>query len=243
MNRIYRVVKDYLLREQFNPSVMALFFNPFYFARKAIYRNVKSCSKSIGGITLDVGCGSKPYKNLFSSEKYIGMDIRISGHDNTSADIDVYYDGTTIPFQDASIDSIVCFEVLEHVFNPEVFMSEINRVLKKGGTAIFTVPFIWDEHEQPYDYARYSSFGLRHIFNRSGFIVVYSKKYICDLTILPLLANAYIFKILKKLIPNKLSYIFILPLTSINNILGHLLYLFPKNNDLYYGNIFLLKKH
>ena len=55
----------------------------------------------------------------------------------------------------------MCNQVLEHVFNPDDFVREIARVLKPGGALLLTVPFVWNEHEQPYDYARYSSFGLR----------------------------------------------------------------------------------
>jgi hypothetical protein len=115
-------------------------------------------------------------------------------------------------------------------------------VLKPGGMAIFTVPFIWDEHEQPFDYARYSSFGLKSLFKKNGFTICENRKYICDPRLLTLLANAYIYKVIKKLIPSRISYVFILPLTALNNLLGHIFYLFPKNEDLYYGNIFLLQR-
>lgn len=242
MNNIFEKIKSYLLREQYRPSFAGLFINPFYFARKAIYKNIKIYAKNITGTTLDIGCGSKPYESLFRTDKYIGMDIEVSGHKHTNSNIDVFYNGTEIPFKDDSFDSIVCFEVLEHVFNPDAFLKEAIRVLKSGGSAIFTVPFIWDEHEQPYDYARYSSFGLKSLFEKNGFKICENRKYLCDLRLFTLLANAYIYKIIRKLIPNKMSYLLILPLTSINNILGHVLLLFPKNEDLYYGNIFHLMK-
>ena len=240
--KILKKIKNYLLREQFNPSVLGLFLNPFYFARKAIYKNIKAYSKHITGVTLDIGCGSKPYEKLFLSERYIGMDIKTSGHNHNESSIDVYYNGTTIPFENNYFDSIVCFEVLEHVFNPDVFLMEAHSVLKPGGVAVFTVPFIWDEHEQPYDFARYSSFGLNHLFQKSGFTVVSNKKYVKDLRIISLFLNAYIYKIIRKTMNHKISYFIILPLTTINNILGHVFYLLPQNSDMYYGNIFLIKK-
>ncbi|MCE5344860.1 MAG: class I SAM-dependent methyltransferase [Bacteroidales bacterium] len=242
LNKLNSNVKKYLLKEQYRPSFIGLFLNPFYFARKAIYKNIKIYSKNIAGITLDIGCGSKPYENLFATEKYVGMDVEVSGHKRTDMHIDVFYDGIKIPFENNYFDSIVCFEVLEHVFNPEVFLSEAIRVLKPGGVAIFTVPFVWDEHESPFDYARYTSFGLKYLFEKSGFNVLENKKYLCDLRLLSLLTNAYIYKIIRKLIPSKISLLLILPLTTLNNIIGHIFYLFPKNIDLYFGNIFLLKK-
>ena len=236
------ILKSWLLKEQFNPSWLGLLLNPFYFARKAIYRNIKHYANNVTGITLDIGCGSKPYVGLFSTEKYIGIDLEKSGHNHTNSPVDLYYDGTRIPFENDYFDSVVCFEVLEHVFNPDEFLAEANRVLKKGGTAIFTVPFIWDEHEKPFDYARYSSFGLKHLFEKNGFKVVESRKYLGDLRILSLLTNAYIYKVIRRIIPGKIAYLIILPITFLNNIFGHLLFLFPHNNDLYYGNIFHLKK-
>jgi len=242
LNNLFEKIKSYLLREQYRPSFAGLFINPFYFARKAIYKNIKIYAKNITGTTLDIGCGSKPYENLFRTDKYIGMDIEVSGHKHTDSHIDVFYNGTEIPFKNDSFDSIVCFEVLEHVFNPDAFLKEAIRVLKPGGSAIFTVPFIWDEHEQPYDYARYSSFGLKSLFEKNGFKICENRKYLCDLRLFTLLANAYIYKIIRKLIPNKMSYLLILPLTTINNLLGYVLFLFPKNEDLYYGNIFHLLK-
>jgi SAM-dependent methyltransferase len=235
-------VKKYLFREQYRPSFLGLFLNPFYFGRRALFKNISQYSKYINGVTLDIGCGSKPYKDIFSSEKYIGMDIEVSGHENSRNDIDVLYDGKKIPFDNDYFDSIVCFEVLEHVFNPDQFLKEANRVLKPGGSAIFTVPFIWDEHEQPYDFARYSSFGLKSLFNNADFQIIENNKYLTDLRILVLLLNAYIYKVIKKILPSKISMMLILPIISINNILGHAFVLLPENKDLYFGNIFILKK-
>jgi SAM-dependent methyltransferase len=242
VNPLFKKIKIYLIKEQYRPSFAGLFLNPFYFARKAIYKNIKIYSKNITGTTLDIGCGSKPYASLFRTDKYIGMDIEVSGHKHTDSQIDIFYNGVEIPFEDNYFDSIVCFEVLEHVFNPDIFLMEASRVLKTGGKALFTVPFVWDEHEQPFDFARYSSFGLKSMFEKNGFAICENRKYICDLRLLALLANAYIYKVIKKLIPNRISYVFILPLTALNNLFGHIFYLLPKNEDLYYGNIFLLQK-
>jgi SAM-dependent methyltransferase len=128
------------------------------------------------------------------------------------------------------------------IFDADHFLKEANRVLKPGGSAIFTVPFIWDEHEQPFDYARYSCFGLKYLFESHGFEIIESKKLLCDIRLIFLLINAYIYKIIKRMISSRLSLILILPLTSLFNLLGLLFFFFPKNNDLYFGNIILLKK-
>jgi SAM-dependent methyltransferase len=241
MKNYLKSLKTRILKEQFDPSFFGIFVNPFYFVRKAIYTNVKINSSEIKGVILDIGCGSKPYEKLFVTDKYIGIDVKVSGHDHSGSQVDIYYDGLTIPFENESFDSIVCFEVIEHVFNPDILLSEAFRVLKPGGKAMFTAPFVWDEHEQPYDFARYSSFGLKYIFEKNGFTVVKNIKYLCDLRLFSVLTNAYFYKVLKKF-NNRLSNMMILMISSINNIFGHIIYLFPKNPDLYYGNMFILKK-
>lgn len=236
------LLKSFLHKEQFRPSIAGLFLNPFYFARKAIYNSIKKNSQYINGRTLDIGCGSKPYADLFRTEEYIGMDVESSAHNHGTSLVDVFYDGNTIPFNKEHFDSVVCFEVLELIFNAESFLNEANRILKPGGKAIFTVPFIWDEHEQPNDYARYSSFGLAHLFKKSGFHVIRNEKYLGDLRLMALLTNAYIYKVIRRYIPSKISFILILPLTTLINITGHIFYLLPKNPDMYFGNLFVLEK-
>ena len=243
VSKLSNKLKYFFLKEQFNPSFLGLFINPFYFARKAIYNNIKSYASNIKGKTLDVGYGTKPYEYLFDCEEYIGLDTVNSGHKHEFSSIDIVYDGANIPFENNYFDSIVCFEVLEAIFEPKCFLKELTRVLKPGGYALFTVPFIWDEHDQPNDYARYSSFGLKHLFEEQNFIVLKNGKYLDDPRIIFLLVNAYIYKVIKRILPNRvLSYMLILPLTSFNNIIGHISFIFPKNRDLYFGNIFLLKK-
>src|SRR5437764_602685 len=143
--------------------------NPFYFARKGLFDAVGKLAPNVRGKVLDVGCGSKPYRELFTVDSYIGLDTARSGHDHSHSQVDVEYDGEVFPFADAEFDSVVCFQVLEHVFHPEQFLGEIRRVLRPGGKLLLTVPFVWDEHEQPYDFARYSSFGLRHLLEAGSF--------------------------------------------------------------------------
>lgn len=240
--KVYRIFTNYFLKEQFRPSLVGIFINPFYFSRRAIVQNIKQYSGNINGKVLDIGCASKPYKELFDTEKYIGIDTDISGHNHKLSNVDLFYDGTSIPFGNNTFDSIVCFEVMEVVFNPDLLLSEANRVLKNGGKALFTVPFIWDEHEQPFDYARYSSYGLRYLFEKNGFYVIENKKYLGDLRLLFLLLNAYIYKVIRRLIPSRFSYIIILPFSALINIIGHISFLLPPNDDLYFGNIFILGK-
>jgi len=230
----------FLTKQMFEPSLIGIFVNPFYLARIALLREIKTSGKEIVGKTLDVGCGTKPYEKFFSSSKYTGLEIETTINREDKS-VDVFYDGGKFPFADNEFDSIVTNQVLEHVFNPTEFLSEINRVLKLNGNLLLTVPFVWDEHEQPYDYARYSSFGLAHLLKQHGFEIVESKKTANDFRIFAQLLNAYIYKITQR---NKvIRQLFTFFIMSIISILGMLLSkILPKNNDLYLDNIILAKK-
>ena len=126
----------------------------------------------LSGKLLDFGCGRKPYKHLFSFDEYIGLDIVESGHNHEDEEIDVYYDGTKIPFDRNYFDCVFASEVFEHVFNIDEVLKEINRVCKQNGHLLITVPFVWDEHEIPYDFERYTSYGIKHLLEKHGFEIV-----------------------------------------------------------------------
>ena len=105
-----------------------------------------------------------------------------------------------------------------------------------------TVPFVWDEHEQPWDYARYSSFGLRSLLERNGFIVDEQRKTNADARVLFQMINAYLYKALQT--PNAkvnlLACIFIMaPFNVMGIVLGKLL---PPNPDLYLDQVVLARK-
>jgi SAM-dependent methyltransferase len=153
------------------------------------------------------------------------------------------YDGHTFPFPNETYDGIISNEVLEHVFNPDEFLSEILRCLKKNGKLLLTVPFVWDEHEQPGDFARYTSFGIKYLLEKHGFKIIYFHKTANDITVIFQLINDYIYKscIGKN---RRFNRIFINSLSSVFNILGLILSLIlPKNNDLYLDNVILAQKN
>jgi SAM-dependent methyltransferase len=243
-NKLFKVktiIINLLKREGFAPGLFGIFVNPFYFARLELYRSIRSFAPSVKGKILDVGCGSKPYKHLFQSEEYIGMEIDIP-EARTAECADVFYDGITMPFPDSNFDSVFCSQVFEHVFDPDRFLSEINRVLKNGGTFLLTVPFIWDEHEQPRDYGRYTSFGILHVLSKYNFTILQSKKTVNDIRLLFQLLNEYLYKAIPKKRPY-LFYCIIFILSAIINIIGIITYkLFPINDDLFLDNVVLCQK-
>lgn len=234
-------VKALYHRQMFFPNWLGIFLNPFYFARAGLRDAMNEFSPRLSGRLLDVGCGSKPYRSLFTVECYIGLDID-SEISRQRGIADKLYDGNSFPFPDGSFDSALCNQVLEHVFNPDEFLGEIARVLKPGGKLLLTVPFVWDEHEQPFDYARYSSFGLRALLEKQGFKVVCHKKLGADPSIIFQLANAYLFKVSLSL-PRFIKLLITVTVMAFINLSGLLARrLLPGNPDLFLDHVVLVEK-
>lgn len=231
--------------QEFYPGVLAIFTNPFYFARLGILQNIRGLSEHLKGDLLDVGCGQKPYRRLFSVKSYTGLEFDISGNRKQKSGEEVFfYKGGQFPFPDQKFDSVLSTEVLEHVFEPDGWLSEINRVMKTGGSFLLSVPFVWDEHEQPRDFARYSSFGLKHLLEKHGFEIIEARKSMNDIRTLCQLINGYLYKtFICDIRSYRLRLIVTVILVTPLNLLGAGVYgLFPKNNDLYLDNIILARK-
>lgn len=228
-------------REMYFPRFFALLFNPFYFARRGLAAAMIKFKNTLSGNLLDVGCGSMPYRNLFFVSSYRGLEIDTPFNREKNI-ADDYYDGNRFPYEDQIFESILCNQVLEHVFNPDCFLKEINRVLATGGRLLLTVPFVWDEHEQPNDYARYTSFGLKSLLEKNGFMIIHHQKLSADASVLFQLINAYLFKIISTW-PIYIKWFFILTIIAIVNIFGVVVSLIlPKNEDLYLDHVILAEK-
>jgi len=151
------------------PSNFDWWWNDCFLIRRQLWNAIRENSTELKGDILDFGCGSKPYLELFQGTNYVGVDIGISGHNHADSRVDVFYDGETLNFPDASFDVIFSTEVLEHLFNYDRILPELRRVLRPNGKLLLTAPFLWPEHEKPYDYARYTTFGLKALLIKYGF--------------------------------------------------------------------------
>ena len=227
--------------KDFAPSLI----HPFYIIRRSLLENVRKFSGSLSGKMMDFGCGSKPYKSLFKISEYVGVDYENEGHPHTKEEIDVFYDGKTLPFEDQYFDSVLCSEVLEHVFELDATLKEINRVMKSGSNILITCPFAWNEHEVPYDFARYSRFALKDILGRNGFEITHFAKSGNFITTITQLKVLYFFTAFGKrwyrffLSRWAFKFFFVL----IPNLTGLFLNkLFPFNDSLYLNNVLVAKK-
>lgn len=228
--------------QQFNPSGIGVFVNPFFIARQGLKQHIEILAPALSGRVLDVGCGTKPYQNLFTVDEYVGLDLD-SPLSRKLGVADAYYDGTVFPFSDNEFDSLICNQVLEHVFNPDRFLGEISRVLKPGGKLLLTIPFVWDEHEQPFDYARYSTFGLKHLLEKERFEVINQVKINPNIATIFQLLNAYFYKISYRW-PRLLRVLFTISVMALTNMLGLLgKFVLPNNADLYLDQIVLAKNN
>ena len=228
-------------KEQFDPGWLGLFVNPFFFARRGLGRELRGFLPRLSGEVVDVGCGRKPYRTLVPAMRYVGVDVDTPVTRELAA-ADVYYDGRTLPFPDASFDGALCSQVLEHVFTPEEFLREIGRVLRPGAWLVLTVPFVWDEHEQPHDFARYSSFGLRALLERAGFEVVEQSKSMADFRALAQLASAWLFKVTRTRVRGLNLMVQLLLIAPVNLLGACLSVLLPGNPNFFLDNVVLGRK-
>ncbi len=129
------------------------------------------------GKLLDVGCADRWLASHCPAEvEYIGLDFPPTGAGLYSAHPDIFADAARLPLLDASVDAVVCLEVLEHVCHPQAALAEFARVLKSGGTMLFSMPFLYPIHDAPHDFQRLTEYGLRRDFNAAGFDIVRLEK-------------------------------------------------------------------
>jgi SAM-dependent methyltransferase len=121
------------------------------------------------GRLVDIGCGLKPYRRLFAGfvTEHVGVDHPDSPHADTA--VDVLATAYAIPEPDASYDTALMSEVLEHLERPLDALREAHRLLRPGGKIILTTPLVWVLHEEPRDFYRYTPYALEHLLADAGF--------------------------------------------------------------------------
>jgi len=138
-------------------------------------RGIEEMSRQVSGTVLDVGCGRRTYEPIIRrrATDYWGLD-RPALPD--TAEPDVVADAMQIPIRSASVDTVVATEVMEHLPDPDRFLIEVNRVLRRGGHLMLSTPFFEPLHEEPRDYFRFTIHGLRALLADHGFVEVSNSK-------------------------------------------------------------------
>lgn len=111
-------------------------------------------------LILDLGCGGVHKTKLNSEAKVVGIDIKCA------QGVDVIGDAHILPFRNDAFDIIISKQVLEHLRNPHLAVTEMWRVLKPGGKVVMSVPFYYPIHVAPADYFRFTRYGLEILFER-----------------------------------------------------------------------------
>lgn len=141
----------------------------FNSSRFRLYEENNNFAKSIppNSIVLDAGAGSQFYKHLLKHTQYESADFEKV--DKEYAQSTYVCDLKNIPVENNRFDYILFNQVMEHLPEPNKVLKELNRVLKPNGKIIYTGPLFYEEHEIPYDFFRYTQFGLKKMFSESGF--------------------------------------------------------------------------
>jgi SAM-dependent methyltransferase len=162
------------------------YLSPYFVSR---YYLIQMLEQSIAeykfnGTLMDVGCGSKPYEELFERSNYQGIDFsNFSVNKDFHAGKpdyffrDDYPETLSLPFKNNSFNNSIALEVLEHHRNPSKFVDELYRITKDNGYILIAVPFMGGVHEEPYDYQRFTRYGLIELFKKHKFRLINIKEY------------------------------------------------------------------
>jgi len=125
-----------------------------------------------GALVVDAGAGQCEQRLPLSHTRYVGIDLAVGEASWDYSRLDVIGDLTRLPVQNSVADAILCLQVLEHVPDPAAVIAEFSRVVKTGGKVYLSTPQTWSQHQKPYDFYRYTSFGLRWLLEGHGFRIV-----------------------------------------------------------------------
>jgi SAM-dependent methyltransferase len=107
---------------------------------------------------LDVYCGTRPYDDLFpAGSRIVGFDIedRFGVADMVSKQF--------LPFPADSFDAALCTQAFYYIEDPPAAARELHRVLRPGGTALISVPVVWEYDTRTFEH-RFTESSLRRVF-------------------------------------------------------------------------------
>jgi SAM-dependent methyltransferase len=121
---------------------------------------------------LDFGCGGSPYRTLFGACTYHRADLA-----GSALGLDFEYGPEAVlSAPSADYDCVLSSQVLEHVQSPQIYLAECYRVLKPSGRLILSTHGLFEDHGCPYDYWRWTVYGLQRLVEEAGFNVESVKK-------------------------------------------------------------------
>ena len=138
---------------------------------KDLYRILmnEACSAvELRGKVLDIGggAGRPSYFRFFKQDGKISItsvDALMEGESR------VDFEKDRLPFADASVDTALLLNVLEHVYRYEHLLADTYRVLRKSARLIGVVPFLVNYHPDPRDFWRYTGDSIEQMLKKTGF--------------------------------------------------------------------------
>ena len=158
--------------------------HPHYLHLSDLLMALESVASDKQGKWLDYGSGASPYQHLFSRCDYLRADIRGENLDY------IIRPGEPLNAPPESFDGILSTQVLEHVLEPASYLQDCWRMLKPGGRLILTTHGIWKEHGAPYDYYRWTEWGLKAAVQGTGFEYLQLARVTCGPRVLITLLQA-----------------------------------------------------
>lgn len=195
-----------------------------YLAYKIGNKYLYKYSKYFKGKAIDLGSGSAPYKTfiLKKTESYTSLDWDNCLHNkkfDINADLNL-----TLPIKDNSYDTILSFSVIEHLKNPQLHIDEAYRICKNNGILFMQCPFQWQIHEQPYDFFRFTKYGIEHLLKKAGFKKIIIEAQSGFFTMLALKVNYFLTRFVKgPKILKKFMYFLFRPIWILNQTIAPLM--------------------
>jgi len=217
-------VIPFLTGENNKPNVFIT--NKNYLNWKQLQKSILKSTPYIKGDCIDIGSGNSPYKKFIMDnvDSYTCVDKEnIHSHMfSSSKEKFIDADIKDLPFDNNSFDTVILTQVLEHIDDPFKALHEIKRVLKKDGILLLSVPFMYQAHATPYDYFRFTEYGLKKICKDYKFgIKEFHYQGYLGTTIFSII-NGFIWELSSKnkILRNTILLPFLIVLFAINNCIG-----------------------
>jgi SAM-dependent methyltransferase len=152
LHRRLRSLADHFCRTPLHPQ---------WLLQRITKRELRQLGSLAKGLVLDIGCSDQKFRNYLNCDcNYIGLDYYDTVVRFYQTRPQIFGDAQALPIRNDSIDTIVLTDVLEHLPKPTQALDEVVRALRPGGKILISVPFLYPLHNVPYDFQRWTTYGL-----------------------------------------------------------------------------------